>query len=101
MPFEKGQSGNPGGRKKDKPWADALRLVVNRDDDEGKKRLVKIAEQCVKAAEAGDLQAMREIGDRLDGKPAQAIIGGDDDDPVIKSVTKIELVGVRPSDSNT
>lgn len=28
--------------------------------------------------------AAREIGDRLDGKPAQAIIGGDEEDPEIK-----------------
>ncbi|MCW5676285.1 MAG: hypothetical protein KIT15_17050 [Xanthobacteraceae bacterium] len=36
--------------------------------------------------------AAREIGDRLDGKPAQAIVGGDEDDNPISLVTKIELV---------
>jgi hypothetical protein len=29
----------------------------------------------VTAAEQGDIAAMKEIGDRLDGKPAQAITG--------------------------
>jgi hypothetical protein len=67
----KGRSGTNKG--KDKPWADALRLVVFRDDDEGRKRLVKIAEKCAMAAEAGDMQAIREIGDRLDGKAHQTI----------------------------
>lgn len=67
----KGRSGTNKG--KDKPWSDALRLVVFRDDDEGKRRLLKIAEACAKAAEAGDMQAVKEIGDRLDGKPAQAV----------------------------
>jgi hypothetical protein len=39
--------------------------------------------------------AAREVGDRLDGKPAQAIIGGDEDDPAINvAVTKIELVAL-------
>jgi hypothetical protein len=32
-----------------------------------------IAEKCAAAAEGGDMQAMKEIGDRLDGKPAQAL----------------------------
>lgn len=50
---------------------------------------------------ANETAAAREIGDRLDGKPAQAIIGGEEDDPAIQTVTKIELVGVRPSDQNT
>jgi len=45
--------------------------------------------------------AAREVGDRLDGKPAQAIIGGEDDDPEIKAVTRIELVGVRPPAQDT
>lgn len=65
----KGRSGTNKG--KDKPWSDALRLVVFRDDAEGKRRLLKLAEACADAAEAGDMQAIKEIGDRLDGKPAQ------------------------------
>lgn len=65
----KGRSGTNKG--KDKPWTEALRLVVFRDDETGKRRLLKIAEQCAAAAETGDMAAIREIGDRLDGKPAQ------------------------------
>lgn len=65
----KGRSGTNKG--KDKPWADALRLVVFRDNPEGKRRLLAIAEKCAAAAEEGDMQAIKEIGDRLDGKPAQ------------------------------
>ena len=65
----KGRSGTNKG--KDKPWADALRLVVFRDDEMGKRRLLAIAEKCAAAAMGGDMQAIKEIGDRLDGKPAQ------------------------------
>jgi hypothetical protein len=65
----KGRSGTNKG--KDKPWADALRIAAHRIDDEGRQRLMKIAEQCVRAAEGGDIQAIKEIGDRLDGKAHQ------------------------------
>jgi hypothetical protein len=54
-----------------------------------------IARELLKRAGV-ETAAAREIGDRLDGKPAQAIIGGEDDDPAVKTITKIELVGVRP-----
>jgi hypothetical protein len=63
------------GRKTDKLWGDALRLAVMREVVNGDKRtfLAEIAERTVAAAVGGDMAAIREIGDRLDGKPAQAI----------------------------
>lgn len=80
MAFQKGKSGNPGGRPKDKPWADALRLALMADD---KKRLRAIAEKCTAAAEGGDMQAIKEIGDRLDGKPTQGLEHtGEDGEPI-------------------
>lgn len=36
--------------------------------------------------------AAREVGDRLDGKPAQAFIGGDADDPALTIIQRIERV---------
>ncbi len=43
-----------------------------------------IADKCADEAMGGESWAVREIGDRLDGKPAQAIaIKGDPDSPVI------------------
>jgi hypothetical protein len=36
-----------------------------------RKRLNIIADNLVRAAVAGDINAMKEIGDRLDGKPKQ------------------------------
>ena len=65
------------------------------------KALRAIAAALIEKAAAGDVPSIKEIGDRLDGKPAQAIIGGDEDDPAIQTVTKIELIGVRPSASDT
>ena len=37
---------------------------------------------------AGETAAAREIGDRLDGKPAQAIVGGDEDDAPLTLTVK-------------
>ena len=99
----KGRSGTNKG--KDKPWSEALRLVAFRDDDEGKRRLLKIAERCVLAAETGDMQAIKEIGDRLDGKPMQ-----ESQVTVFRDVTELtdseiadriaELRGTGASDGN-
>lgn len=63
---------DPRGPYADKLWREALRrAVLKRVDKEH--RLDRIASAVVSAAEAGDMMAAREIGDRLDGKPAQTI----------------------------
>ncbi len=48
----------------------------------------------------GDVQAIKEVADRLDGKVPQGLIGGDEGDNAIQIVNKIELVpvSVRPAD---
>lgn len=65
----KGRSGTNKGKAK--PWQDALRLAVQRVGEDNRPRLLLIAEKCVEAALEGKMDAIREIGDRLDGKPAQ------------------------------
>lgn len=69
--FAKGKSGNPGGRPKEKAFADAVRLAVNRDAEDGRKKLALLADKLVEFALAGEGWAMQQIADRLDGKPAQ------------------------------
>lgn len=79
MAFEKGKTGNPGGRPKDKPFADALRMELAAAGDDHKalrliaKNLIDLAQKTELAA----LSAINAIADRLDGKPAQAIENGD------------------------
>ena len=78
MPFQKGQSGNPKGRpKSSKRFKDALNLAVHERIDEKPVRGVEIgektnlrclAEALVEKAMSGDIRAIREIADRLDGK---------------------------------
>ena len=65
------------GPKSDKAWRAALMLEVNRlvPVSGGKpiKALQLIARRTVKMAIEGDISAIREVGDRLDGKPTQGI----------------------------
>jgi hypothetical protein len=67
------------GPKSDKLWSDAVRLAALRMDDDGtgqkRKRLSIIADNLCRAAMAGDIQAIKEVGDRIDGKPQQAVVG--------------------------
>lgn len=73
------------GGKPDKLMRDALMLALNREakDADGKKtkKLNIIASKLVELAMAGDIQAIKEVSDRVDGKPAQALVG-DPDQPL-------------------
>lgn len=65
--------GRPAGSpNKDKPFRDALRMEIT-EAGEDKRRLRKIAAALLDKAETGDVAAIKEVGDRLDGKPAQAL----------------------------
>lgn len=88
------------GQQRDKPFRDALRMEIA-DAGEDRRSLRAVARALLDKAAEGDVQAIKEVGDRLDGKVPQGIIGGDEDDPAIQTVTKIELVGVRAADQNT
>ena len=79
MTWKKGQSGNPNGRAKDKLWADAIRIAVNEAYEGGdRKKLRVLADKLVDKAIEGEIAAMKEIGDRLDGKAAQSVeVSGD------------------------
>lgn len=69
MPFTKGRSGNPHGRPKaGQSFADALRMSLAGRGPNGVKKLRMIADALVDKAIGGDIAAIREIGDRLDGK---------------------------------
>ena len=63
-----------GSVNREKPFTDALRVALLSG---GGRRLRIIADKLAEKAGQGDIQAIREIADRLDGKPAQAIERGD------------------------
>lgn len=69
----------------------AISLSVNRGIDNAAYELVH------KMMVEKDLGFFKEFGDRMDGKAAQALIGGDDDDNPIQIATRIELVDLDGS----
>src|SRR5438874_10704624 len=60
-----------GSVNREKPFTDALRMAIRSGNNPH--RLRAIAERLIEKAEQGDLQSIREIADRLDGKATQAI----------------------------
>ena len=89
------------GRRKDKPFRDAIMLALNKiemlDDGTETKRLNLLAEATVKKALTGDVPAIKEVADRVDGKVPQGVIGGEDDDPAVKVLQQIERLIVDPA----
>jgi hypothetical protein len=97
MAWQPGQSGNPNGAPKQaKIWKDAITRAIKRREVDDPQALEKLADKLLSAVEAGDVGAMREFGDRLDGKVAQAIIGGGEGDAPIK-LEHIRRVIVDPN----
>ena len=65
---------NPKGAKSDKIWREAIMRAVRRVHTGTRtQHLERLADKLVKQGLAGDVSALREIGDRLDGKPTQGI----------------------------
>lgn len=100
--FTPGQSGNPSGRPKERVWKDALVRAMKRRDAGAKDgdplALEKLADAVISAAMMGDMSAVKEIADRLDGKVAQTtILQGDEDGGAVR-LTAIERTVVYPSE---
>jgi Family of unknown function (DUF5681) len=98
MPFKKGQSGNPGGRVRDRAFTDMLRVALNEKDSKGVKKLRVIADKLVASAMAGNPFAVQQIADRLEGKPTQPTAGDNSLPPV--RITRIELVAADGNGSD-
>jgi len=61
-------------------------------------KLSKIADALIAAAEAGDLGAVKEIGDRLDGKAVQQVImDATIEDKTVREYTDHELTALLAS----
>jgi len=69
---------------KGKPWIAAINRALAQGDAN---RLRNIAEKLINKAEEGDMMALKEIGDRLDGKSIQGISGPDGEPLVINIIS--------------
>ena len=88
-------AGAPEGNKnsaKGKLFHGELRKVLVQEDA---KRLRAIAEKLVKSAEDGEAWAVKEIMDRMDGKPLQAT---SIENPDGTAITGIQVTFVKPSE---
>lgn len=90
MPWAPGQSGNPEGAGKVKPFRDALRMEAAALEagelvDHPKGSLRWNAQRLLIN---GEVQGIRETADRLDGKVPQAIVGDDEHGPIQVAVVK-------------
>src|SRR5262245_65791809 len=89
---------HPRGQQRDKPYREALRLELAAAGEDMKK-LREIAKAHIARCEAGDMQAIRELADRLDGKPAQMLDLGDADKPrLTKIVHEFVHIDRRPEE---
>ncbi len=88
----------PAGPWSEKAFRDALRVAVLKAGQGGGTRLMRLADTLVSNGLAGDTAAIREIADRLDGKPAQSIDMAVTDE---RSVIRSPEVSVTPEDWTT
>lgn len=59
---------------KSKPWAAAIeRALKQRSLIEQKEALDVLAERLLKECDEGNMEALKELGNRLDGKPHQSV----------------------------
>lgn len=99
MPFE---PGNQEAKKADhkKPRIITQKLIAKLQDADGA-GLDRLLNALIKKGEEGDVPAIKEIMDRVEGKVPQAVIGGEEDDPAIAMVHRIERMIVNAPDSNS
>lgn len=69
---------HPAGSKPDKILRNALLLALNREDKDATtgrkvKRIYRIADQLSKQAADGDIPAIKEVWDRVEGKATQQV----------------------------
>lgn len=84
--WKPGQSGNPSGRPKKKPLTEALQRVLAKLNDE---ELETLCRPYIEKLASGDVAALKEVADRVEGKVPNPI-GGTDELPAIKGFAWIE-----------
>ena len=90
------------GGKPDKLMRDALSLELHQEVEENgqlHKKLRLVARALVTKAIGGDVPAIREINERMDGKVPQGLVGVDNGPILIKQIERIIVESAANSDS--
>jgi hypothetical protein len=84
---------------KEKSFANMLNIAIREAIAQGSDttKLRAVADALVDKAMGGDVSAIKEVADRIDGKVPQAVVGDDEHDPVNFAVSVIERRLVRPN----
>ena len=80
----------PRGQQRDKPYREALRMELAAAGED-MMALREIAKVHIAKCKEGDMQAIKELANRLDGRPALQILehSGHDSQPITKIVSEI------------
>jgi hypothetical protein len=99
MPFE---PGNQEARKANhkRPRIITQKLIAKLQDSDGA-ALDRVISALISKAEEGDVPAIKEVLDRVEGKVPQAVIGGDEDEPSISVIHTIRRIIVDPRHSDS
>jgi ribosomal protein L17 len=90
MAFKKGQSGNPAGApKRPRIFTQSLLTALKQTDADNVEAIQRIADKLVDLAKDGDVQAIKEIADRVEGKVPQAVVGDPDNPLHVKSAVTL------------
>lgn len=90
-----GKSGAPVGNQnaaKGREWENALRKALHKRQGS----LERIALKVVDEAETGDQWAIDHLANRLDGKPKQPLVGGDERDTPLFGEVRVYLPAKNP-----
>jgi hypothetical protein len=74
---------------KEKSFANMLNIAISEASEKGGTKLRDVADALIAKAISGDVAAIKEVADRIDGKVPQAVIG-DDENPLnfVHTVTR-------------
>ena len=85
-----------GGRPpKERSFANMLRIAIMEATPQGPIKLRMVAEALVEKAITGDVPAIKELADRLDGKVPQAVVGDDEHSPIRAELIRRVIVDPR------
>lgn len=91
MPFQKGQSGNPNGRpKSEQAITPALRRLLAAKR-EGKTRAEHVANVLLSLAENGDVNAIKVVLERVDGKVMDHLDLTSGGQPLVKAYVGVDV----------